>query len=113
MKFLTRQEELVLLAVFFLKEKSILLHIREYLIKETGKEWSISSVYVPLDRLTENGFLEATIGEPVLKRGGRAKKYYELTKVGKTALNELRTLTESMWKNAEGLAFEGSIDGKI
>ena len=58
MKFLTRQEEMVLLSVFQLKGNSYLVKIREHLIKITGKEWSISSVYVPLEKLRKEGYLD-------------------------------------------------------
>ncbi|MFC1555654.1 PadR family transcriptional regulator [candidate division KSB1 bacterium] len=107
MKLLTRQEELVLLTVYAMNEPAVLTDIQDRLINRTGKEWSISSVYVPLDRLAEDGYLSATIGKPEARRGGKAKKYYELTETGIVKLKELRTLTESFWKEVEGLAFEG------
>jgi DNA-binding PadR family transcriptional regulator len=107
MKLLTRQEELVLLTVFFLKENVTLKEVRKYLIEQTGKDWSISSVYVPLDRLDEEGYLRSHTGEPSPVKGGKAKKYYEITESGKTVLEEIRTLTNSMYKNIEGFAFEG------
>jgi len=107
MKFLTRQEELVLLVVYYLKERATLKSIRERLITQTGKDWSISSVYVPLDRLAETGFLETILGEPTGKRGGRAKKYYRITVEGAAVLKEMREITETMWKDIERLAVEG------
>ena len=106
MKFLTRQEEMVLLTVYLLKGDLTLKRIREYLIEQTGKEWSISSVYVPLDRLASDGFLDSHVGVPEAVRGGKAKKYYRINKKGISALRELRDLTETMWKKAEGVAFQ-------
>lgn len=98
MKFLTRQEELVLLAIHSLDEKSSLISIREYLLEITGKEWSVSSVYMPLDKLTRNGYLTTFLGDPSSKRGGKAVKYYTLTKKSIEALNELKEINALMWK---------------
>ena len=103
MRLLTRQEELVLLTIFQLKGNSYLVRIREFLIENTGKEWSISSVYVPLNRLSREDFLREIIGNPTAKRGGKAIKYYEITDKGMTTLRELSSLNEVMWK---GLAEE-------
>jgi PadR family transcriptional regulator len=47
---------------------------------------SFGSVYTALERLTWKGYLESTIGEPEPTRGGRAKKYYRATGLGKKAL---------------------------
>ncbi len=107
MKLLTRQEELVLLTVFYLKEDVTLKEVRKQLIEQTGKDWSISSVYVPLDRLDEAGYLKSYIGEPSPMKGGKAKKYYEITDSGVGILEEIRTLTNTMYKKIEGFSFEG------
>jgi DNA-binding PadR family transcriptional regulator len=104
MKYLTRQEELVLLSVFQLKENAYLISIQEHLNRSTGKEWSVSSVYIPLSRLEKKEYLKTTIGEASDKRGGKAIKYYQMTKSGLKALAELEAINETMWSNVKGLA---------
>lgn len=103
MKFLTRQEELVLLSIFQLKKNAYLISIQDHLTRFTGKEWSISSVYIPLNRLEKREYLKTTIGEATEKRGGKAIKYYQLTKSGFKALAELEAINETMWKGVKGL----------
>jgi len=103
MKFLTRQEELVLLSVFQLKDKAYLISIQELLNHSTGKNWSVSSVYIPLSRLEKREYLKTTIGDVTEKRGGKAIKYYQLTKIGHQALVELEAINETMWKGVKGL----------
>lgn len=102
MKFLTRQEELVLLTIHLLEDKSSLISIREHLIESTGKDWSVSSVYMPLNKLTRHGFLSSQLGEPSLKRGGKAVKFYQLTKKAIEALNEINSINALMWKGFSG-----------
>ena len=107
MKFLTRQEELVLLTIFHLKGNSYLVRIREHLIDNTGRDWSISSVYVPLDRLNKMELLRTSIGEPTARRGGKAIKYYEITDDGRKALAELKSINDTMWKGIKKFIAEG------
>ena len=104
MKFLTRQEELVLLSVFQLKDRAYLISIQEHLNRSTGKNWSVSSVYIPLSRLEKKEYLKTTIGEITEKRGGKAIKYYQLTKIGLDALAELEAINETMWRGVKGYA---------
>jgi len=80
MKYLTRQEELVLLSVFRLKDNAYPISIQDHLNHFAGKDWSISSVYIPLSRLEKGNYLKTTIGEVTEKRGGKAIKYYQVTK---------------------------------
>ena len=103
MKYLTRQEELVLLAVFRLNGNAYLISIQDHLNHFTGKEWSISSVYIPLSRLEKKDYLKTTIGEITEKRGGKAIKYYQMTEAGLKALAELEAVNETMWSGVKCL----------
>jgi len=98
MKYLTRQEELVLLSVFQLKKNAYLITIQNHLNRLTDKKWSISSVYVPLSRLEKNGYLKSTVGEATDKRGGKGIKYYQISKDGAKALADLKDVYDKMWK---------------
>ncbi len=105
MKYLTRQEELILLAVMQLKDKAYLVTVRKHLIKTTGKNWSIGAVYVPLNRLRKTGYLEARIGEPNASRGRNEIKYYDLTKAGYEALAEIKKVNDTMWVGFSDIAY--------
>jgi DNA-binding PadR family transcriptional regulator len=95
--YLTRKEELILLAVHKLGDSASLVKIREILNVSTGHEWTVGNVYVPLDRMTKLGYLEARVGEPTARRGGKAVKYYTLTLQGKESLAELKRVHDTMW----------------
>jgi DNA-binding PadR family transcriptional regulator len=95
--YLTRKEELILLAVHKLGDSASLVRIREILNVSTGHEWTVGNVYVPLDRMTKLGYLESRVGEPTSRRGGKAVKYYTLTRQGKEALAELKRIHDTMW----------------
>jgi DNA-binding PadR family transcriptional regulator len=106
MKYITRQEEYVLLSVRQLKENAYLVEIQKYLNKVTKKNWSISSVYVPLDKLERSGYLKTRVGEPTAQRGGKAIKYYSLTEEGLNALAAVKKVHDALWIEQPDLAFE-------
>jgi len=97
MKFLSRQEEIVLLSIWKLKDNAYGVTIREYISKITGKYWSIGAIYVPLDRLVDKGYVKTHQSEPVEKRGGRSKRFYEITPEGMEALAEIRQVQDTLW----------------
>ena len=106
MKFITCQEEFVLLTVHQLKAKAYLVEIQKQLNTLTGKNLSVSSVYAPLDKQASSGYLKTNIGEPTAKRGGRAIKFYSLTKEGYQALAEVKVAHDALWGENDNLVFE-------
>jgi len=107
MKLLTRPEEYVMLAIWKLQKNAFTLSIREQVSKSTGYEWSLSSVFTPINRLSKKRLVTSSLTEPQKKRGGRHKRVYELTPDGRQALLHIRTVEESMWSNVHGLALLG------
>ena len=106
MKYLTRQEEIVLLIIYRLGEISYLMNIKEKLDEITQKDWSLSSVYMPLNKLTRDGYLSTSLGQPTAKRGGRAIKYYKLTQKAIDALNEIRSVNLILWEDMSEIIME-------
>jgi DNA-binding PadR family transcriptional regulator len=97
MKVPTRQEEQILLAIHHLGDNAYLIPIREQIKQYTGKYYSVGTIYAPLNRLYNHGYLEATMGETNAMRGGKAIKYYTITKIGYKALGDLKEVHEKMW----------------
>ncbi len=107
MRILSRSEELVLLAVWRLHDEAYGVAIRKLIIEQTGKDWSIGAIYVPLDRLVRWGYLRDHQGEPTAERGGRGKRFYRVTKQGLGALRHIKEIHETIWASlGEGAALE-------
>jgi len=104
--YLTRKEELILLAVHKMGNSASLVKVREILNVSTGREWTVGNVYVPLDRMTKLGYLDTRVGGPTARRGGKAVKYYSLTRQGKEALAELKKVHDTMWNGVSDPALE-------
>ena len=97
MKYLSRPEELVLLAIWKMKEEPYGVNIRHFVSQLTGKYWSVGSIYVPLDRLENKGFLRSRLSNPTPERGGKSKRVYEITKEGLRELEEIRKIYLAAW----------------
>lgn len=106
MKILSKSEELLLLAICNLQEDAYGVEILKYVSEKTGQDWSIGSIYVPLDRLARMGCVVSYQGEPTSRRGGKSKRYFKITKEGITALKESKRIQEEMWENIPELAAE-------
>ena len=98
MELLTKLEELILLSVWKLQKDAYGITIYKYIQRVTGKKLSLGGVYFPLDRLTIKGYLKAFTAEATEQRRGLSKRYYEITEMGKNALNELKKVNEEMWE---------------
>jgi DNA-binding PadR family transcriptional regulator len=106
MKIFTKKEEQILLAIYHLKDEAYLIPIREKIKEFTGKYFSVGTIYVPLNRLHVYGYLEAQVKKSGTSAGGKAIKYYKLTKRGLAALAALEKQNKLMWEGFETPAFE-------
>lgn len=107
MKLLTRPEEFVMLAIWKLQDKAYSLPIQKEVSRSTGHNWSLSSIYTPLNRLTRKNLLTSYLTDPLPERGGRPRRIYQLTKAGRKALIHIRTVEQAVWYDVTGLAIEG------
>lgn len=106
MKFLSRSEELILIAVWRLKANAYVVTIREELRVMTGETWALGALFVSLDRLRRKGHLDSTLSAPTSTRGGRMKRLYRLTPAAVDALNRVRDLQASIWKGIPPMSKE-------
>ena len=54
--------------------------------RQTNRQISIGGLYATLARLEEKGLVVHTLSQPLPQPGGRSRKYYELTLVGRNVL---------------------------
>ncbi|MFC1492340.1 PadR family transcriptional regulator [candidate division KSB1 bacterium] len=106
MKILTRHEEIVLLTILRLKDKAYLVTIKDMIKKYMDRDQSFGTLYVSLKRLKRYGYLSESVGAPTAKRGGKAVKYYRLTRDGITALKTIRKLHNAIWDDFSEIADE-------
>lgn len=99
-------EELVLLAIGSLGNDAYGVTIKEILKEKTGKNPSVGALHSALYRLEEKEFVKTREGGATAERGGRRKKYYQLTAYGLKMLQETNELRMSFAQNIPGLSIK-------
>lgn len=105
-KYISRPEEIILLAVWKLKDNAYGITIRKFIQEMTGKYWSIGAIYVPLERLEKKGLLTSYNSRPSPERGGRRKRLFKITSAGIKELNELCRINSVLWKGYPKLSLD-------
>lgn len=98
--FLGEFEHLVLATALRLKAGYGAELVRE-LEERTGRQVQGGALYVTLDRLERKGFLTSRMGQPDARRGGRPKRFVEVTQDGVRALAEHREVLLRVWEGLE------------
>ena len=99
-------EELCLLIVGVLNEDAYGVSVQDEIKNRTGREVTISSIHSTLVRLEKKGLLKSFMGGGNEKRGGRAKRIFEMTSQGKQTINEARELRNQLWMDIPELVWE-------
>jgi PadR family transcriptional regulator, regulatory protein PadR len=94
-------EHIVLLAVMRLGSEAYGNTIRDEIEQRTGRVTSFGAVYVTLQRMEGKGLVTSRLGEPTAERGGRAKRFFQVTADGRRAVRRLQDVVGAM---AKGLA---------
>jgi PadR family transcriptional regulator, regulatory protein PadR len=90
-------EELVLLTIAALDEKAYGVAIKEDIEQRTDRSISIGALHSTITRLEEKGFIKSWLGDPTQERGGRRKRYFQLTNQGKAGLRNVKALRDELW----------------
>jgi DNA-binding PadR family transcriptional regulator len=91
-------EELVLLTIASLGDNAYGVSIKDDIEKRTNRELSIGALHATITRIEEKGFITSYLGEPTQERGGRRKRFFELTHEGKLILHEVKSLRDELWR---------------
>ena len=98
-------EELVLLMVAALHNEAYGVLILENLEEKLGKKVNISAVHVVLKRMEDKGFVKSRFGGVTAERGGRRKRFYVITALGKRMLDDQYALRTSIYKQIPSMTF--------
>ncbi len=99
-------EELVLLMVAALHGNAYGVSILENLEEKLDKKLNISAIHVALKRMEQKGFVKSSFGGITDERGGRRKKFYVITALGKRLLDEQFALRNSIYKQIPKISWQ-------
>jgi DNA-binding PadR family transcriptional regulator len=93
METLGELEQLVLLAVLQVGSEAYGVPVQEEIQRRARRDLTLGTIYKTLTRLEAKGLVDSRVGAPTAERGGRAKRFYTVTAVGRRAIrNSLATL---------------------
>ena len=96
-------EETVLLLVIVMKGQAYAYALSKEYEDQTGKRISISAVHTVLTRLEKKGLISSEMGGATDERGGRRKRLFQVTALGRVAVEELKANRLKLWKQIPGL----------
>jgi PadR family transcriptional regulator, regulatory protein PadR len=104
--YLGEFELMILLAVIQLGDEAYGVPISRELERHRGRGVSIGSVYAALERMEAKGLVNSTLGDPTPERGGKAKRYFTVTKAGLRQVHETRRILTKLWRTLSELKGE-------
>ncbi len=90
-------EEIVLLVVAMLQEEAYGVAITQEINVQLKRAISVSAVHATLHRLGEKGYLDSFMGGATTERGGRRKRYFQVTPAGSRVLRDIQHARTLLW----------------
>lgn len=97
--YLGEFELMILLTIIRLRDEAYGVPLSRELSAIRGADVPVGSVYAALDRLELKGLIASSLGDPSPERGGRAKRYFRVTKQGLQSVQETRKILTGLWKS--------------
>lgn len=103
---LSRNEELILLAIWKLGDNAYGVTIRENFKAVTGRALNYGSMYNTLYLLVRKGLIVSRESRPLSRQGGRRKILYTPTPDGLAALTQAQRMQRRAWEDVPDFALE-------
>lgn len=91
-------EEVVVLTIAILNNEAYSVAIQDEIESRLSRSVSMGALHTALRRLEDKGYLRSFAGEPTAERAGRPKRYFEITAMGKRAMQYVRAAREELWR---------------
>lgn len=99
-------EEIVLLTVGVLYDEAYGVAIKKEIEQKLDRSVSVGALQSALRRMEQKGYLTSRTGEANAKRGGRPKRYFNITALGKQALEYTKDIREELWNQIPPVALD-------
>lgn len=103
--YLGEFEELILTMVVVLKDEAYGNTIVKAIKEHQQREVNLSAVHVTLYRLEDKGYVKSKMAGATTERGGRRKRYFEVTNAGLSVIQSIKESRSKLWKMIPQLQF--------
>lgn len=97
-------EEIVILTIGVLFKDAYGVSIKKEIEGRLSRKVSMGALHTALVRLESKGYIRSHEGEGTGERAGRPKKYFEITALGKKAMEYTRDTRNALWQSIPKLA---------
>lgn len=90
-------EEVVMLTVGVLYKDAYGVSIKKEIESRLSRKVSVGALQSALKRLEDKEYLKSFEGEATVERAGRPKKYFQITALGKRAMEYSKSTRDELW----------------
>lgn len=91
-------EEIVILTIGILNNDAYSVAIKDEIESRLSRTVSMGALHTALRRLEDKGYLRSFAGEASDDRAGRPRRYFEITAMGKKAMQHAKSTRDELWK---------------
>jgi len=104
-------EEIVILTIGVLYKEAYGVAIKKEIEARLSRQVSMGAMHTALVRLEDKGYIKSFNGEVTEERMGRPRRYFQITALGKKAMEYSRDTRNDLWKAIPKLALDLKIIG--
>lgn len=104
-------EEVVILTVGILYNEAYGVSIKKEIESRLARKVSMGALHTALKRLEDKGYIKSHDGEATEERAGRPKRYFQITALGKKAMEHSKATRDELWRAIPKMALNVKMSG--
>jgi PadR family transcriptional regulator PadR len=104
-------EEIVILTIAVLYKEAYGVAIKKDIETRLARNVSMGAMHTALVRLEDKGYIKSFNGDASEERMGRPRRYYQITALGKKAMEYSRNTRNELWNSIPKVALDLKITG--
>lgn len=104
-------EEIVILTIGILYKEAYGVAIKNEIEERLSRSVSMGAMHTALVRLEDKGYIKSFNGDSTEERMGRPRRYYQITALGKKAMEHSKDTRNDLWKAIPKMALDLKIIG--
>ena len=104
-------EEIVMLTIGILYKEAYGVAIKDEIETRLSRQVSMGAMHSALVRQEEKSYIKSVNGEVTEERMGRPRKYYQITALGKKAMEYSKDTRNELWRAIPKVALDLKITG--
>ena len=102
-------EEIVILTIGVLYKEAYGVSIKKEIESRLSRNVSMGALHTALVRLEDKGYIKSFDGEATEERAGRPRKYFQITALGKKAMEYTKGTRDQLWRAIPKMALDVTI----